>query len=235
MPAWDFRKTARRRPTRRAGDRCLHQKGTRAPRARPSRGRRGLRRQGWPTRSWGRGSASAHRPAVPPTASQGSSRLRGQAHCCSRRMSANHSNRAPSEIEPRRSRLAAEGRQDMAVMTADVDANELRDAVERLHGCPAQLVEAVPLSESFEGLPGWHGVVHVFDLGGHRSADRCYAWSSQVEGDQRRLFAVLHTPPVASPADAVRAAIARELAPGRDRDQISTQHRAARPPTEPQM
>ena len=37
-------------------------------------------------------------------------------------------------------------------MTAEVDANELRDAVERLHGCPAQLVEAVPVSESFEGL-----------------------------------------------------------------------------------
>jgi hypothetical protein len=30
-------------------------------------------------------------------------------------------------------------------MTAEVDANELRDAVERLHGCPAQLVEAVPV------------------------------------------------------------------------------------------
>ena len=51
-------------------------------------------------------------------------------------------------------------------MTAEVDANELRDAVERLHGCPAQLVEAVPVSKSFEGRPVWHGVVHVFDLGG---------------------------------------------------------------------
>jgi hypothetical protein len=40
-------------------------------------------------------------------------------------------------------------------MTAEVDANELRDAVERLHGCPAQLVEAVSVSESFEGRLGW--------------------------------------------------------------------------------
>ena len=32
-------------------------------------------------------------------------------------------------------------------MTGEVDANELRDVVERLHGCPAQLVEAVPVSE----------------------------------------------------------------------------------------
>ena len=36
-------------------------------------------------------------------------------------------------------------------MTAEVDANELRDAVERLHGCPAQLVEAVPVSSPLRG------------------------------------------------------------------------------------
>jgi hypothetical protein len=107
-------------------------------------------------------------------------------------------------------------------MTAEVDANELRDAVERLHGCPAQLVEAVPVSECFEGRPVWQGVVHIFDLRGHRSADRCYAWSSPVEGsDKRRFFAVLHTPPIASPADAVRAAIFQEPSPDRDGDQIS--------------
>ena len=51
-------------------------------------------------------------------------------------------------------------------MTAEVDANELRDAVERLHGCPAQLVEAVSVSESFEGRPVWRGIVHIFDLRG---------------------------------------------------------------------
>jgi hypothetical protein len=32
-------------------------------------------------------------------------------------------------------------------MTGEVDANELRHAVERIHGCPAQLVKAVPTSE----------------------------------------------------------------------------------------
>ena len=108
-------------------------------------------------------------------------------------------------------------------MTEEVDANELRDAVERMHGCPAQLVEAVPVSESFEGRPVWHGIVYVFDLGGHRSADRCYAWSSRVEGsDGHRFFVVLQTPPIASPADAVRAAILQESSSDRDGDQIST-------------
>ena len=50
-------------------------------------------------------------------------------------------------------------------MNEEIDAHELRDAVERMHGCPAQLVEAVPVSECFEGRPVWHGIVYVFDLG----------------------------------------------------------------------
>jgi hypothetical protein len=99
-------------------------------------------------------------------------------------------------------------------MTGEVDANELRDAVERMHGCPAQLVKAVPVSESCEGRPVWHGIVYIFDLAGHRSADRCYAWSSRVQDtDRRRFFAVLQTPPIASPADAVRATILQEPSP----------------------
>ena len=66
-------------------------------------------------------------------------------------------------------------------MTGEVGANELRDAVERMHGCPAQLVKAVPISEDLEGRPVWHEIVYIFDVGGHRSANRCYAWSSRVE------------------------------------------------------
>jgi len=107
-------------------------------------------------------------------------------------------------------------------MSAEIDADRLRDAVERLHGCPAQLVRAVPVSAAVEGHPAWDGVVHIFDLGGHRSADRCYAWSSRVEGSaRRRLFAVLDAPPIASPADAVRAALRQEPSPDRDGDQVS--------------
>ena len=52
-----------------------------------------------------------------------------------------------------------------------------------------------------------------------------------VEGsDKRRFFAVLNTPLVASPADAVRATIVQESAPDRDGDHISP----ALPPAEPQ-
>jgi hypothetical protein len=55
------------------------------------------------------------------------------------------------------------------------------------------------------------GVVHAFDLTGHPNTTRAYAWSSPVEGsDKRRLFAVLQMGAIKSPADAVRAAIVAE-------------------------
>ena len=50
--------------------------------------------------------------------------------------------------------------------------------------------------------------IHVFDLEGHPTAKVAYAWSSPVEGsDRRKFYAVLHVPPVDSPEAAVRAAI----------------------------
>jgi hypothetical protein len=94
----------------------------------------------------------------------------------------------------------------------DGDASDnLRKAVEHMHHCSALLAQSVPVSETFNGADVWEGVVHVFDLTGHPSATRAYAWSSPIEGsDKRRFFAVLHQPPVTSPADAVRAAIVAE-------------------------
>ena len=91
------------------------------------------------------------------------------------------------------------------------DPNALREAVERLHGCKARLHDIVKVVERFHDAPVWEGVVHVFGLEGHPSAVICYAWSSPVEGsDRRRFYAVLHAPPVVSPADAVRASIVED-------------------------
>jgi hypothetical protein len=46
---------------------------------------------------------------------------------------------------------------------------------------------------------------------GTPTATRAYAWSSPIEGsDKRRFYAVLHVPPISSPADAVRAAIVQD-------------------------
>lgn len=93
----------------------------------------------------------------------------------------------------------------------EVEAGELKRAVESQHGCTATLAQSVPVKETFGGKTVWHGVVHVFKIHGHPKATQAYAWSSPIEGsDKRRFFAVLHVPPITSPSDAVRAAIIAE-------------------------
>lgn len=93
----------------------------------------------------------------------------------------------------------------------EVTNSEIRQALEALHSCSATLMQTVPVCESFRGQPVWKGVVHVFDLEGHPTATRAYAWSSPIDGStKRRFFAVLHTETIKSPLDAVRAAIVAE-------------------------
>jgi hypothetical protein len=93
----------------------------------------------------------------------------------------------------------------------ELDANQLREAVEHMHHCSARLVQVVPVRETFVGEAVWEGTVHVLELTGHPTASRVYAWSSPIEGsDKRRFFAVLHQGPVTAPVEAVRAAIVAE-------------------------
>lgn len=88
---------------------------------------------------------------------------------------------------------------------------DLRASVEKMHGGTATFAQSVPVSEKFEGKTVWEGIVHIFDLAGNPLADRAYAWSSPIEGsDKRRFFAVLHMGGIKSPVDAVRAAIVAE-------------------------
>lgn len=92
----------------------------------------------------------------------------------------------------------------------EVEATQLQRALERLHTCKGD-GGPVPVTETFEGKTVWEGVVHVFDIKGYLTATRAYAWSSPIEGsDKRRFFAVLHQGPVTSPVEAVRAAIVAE-------------------------
>ena len=89
------------------------------------------------------------------------------------------------------------------------EPNALRHAIERMHGACATLAQSVPVRETFEGKPVWEGVVHVFDLAGHPTATRAYAFV--IEDDaRRRIAAVLHTDRINSPLEAVRAAIVAE-------------------------
>ena len=72
-------------------------------------------------------------------------------------------------------------------------------------------IQSVPVKETTDGKTIWEGKVHIFALAGNKLARRAYAWSSPIEGStKRRFFAVLHIPPIDSPANAVRAAIVAE-------------------------
>lgn len=93
-------------------------------------------------------------------------------------------------------------------------AQGLVGAIWDLHHCAASFVEAVPVREVHQGRTVWAGEVSVFDLTGHPTATRCYAWSHEAQDGKRRYVAVLHEPPVDSPRAAVRAAIAAEFRNG---------------------
>jgi hypothetical protein len=90
----------------------------------------------------------------------------------------------------------------------EVSTDQLKQAVEAQHGGTAMFAQSVPVKEMFDGKTVWEGVVHVFDLAGHPKATRAYAWSSPIEGsDKRRFFAVLHMGGITGPVEAVRASI----------------------------
>jgi hypothetical protein len=93
----------------------------------------------------------------------------------------------------------------------DGEIAELQHAIEAQHGGCATLAQTAPVRETFRGQPVWEGVVHVFDLEGHPDATRAYAWSSAIDGNnKRRVYTVLGIGAIKTPLDAVRAAIVAE-------------------------
>lgn len=87
---------------------------------------------------------------------------------------------------------------------------ELRDVIKRLHGAEATHVESVAVKETFRGKTVWEGIVEVFDLTGHPTAHRAYAWAHDGEHPKESSVAVLHKAPITSAAAAVRAALIQE-------------------------
>jgi hypothetical protein len=89
---------------------------------------------------------------------------------------------------------------------------ELKNVIRRLHGCEADHVRTMPVTETFQGQIVWQGEVEVFSLRGHPKAKTCYAWAHATGEDDKskRYVAVLELPPVDSAQSAVRAAIINE-------------------------
>ena len=93
------------------------------------------------------------------------------------------------------------------------DIQELQDVIRRLHGVESKHVDSVPVKEMFQGSMVWGGVVEVFDLIDHPTAHRAYAWVHDTDDPQhpRRHVTVLHSHPIKSAQDAVRASIVQEF------------------------
>ena len=86
----------------------------------------------------------------------------------------------------------------------------LRAVFAKLHHCEVIYVKTVLVKETFQGQIVWEGNVEVFDLKGHPTALRGYAWGhDKANGSQ--AITVLGVPPINSPLCAVKAAIASEL------------------------
>jgi hypothetical protein len=90
---------------------------------------------------------------------------------------------------------------------------ELRDVIRRLYSVESKHVGSVPVKETFQGRTVWDGCVEVFQLIGHPTASKLYAWSHATDdpANPKRHVTVLHSELIASPLLAVRAAIIQEF------------------------
>jgi hypothetical protein len=90
---------------------------------------------------------------------------------------------------------------------------ELRNVIRRLHSVESRHVASIPIKETFGGSTVWDGCVEVFELIGHPTATKLYAWSHSTDDadNPTRHVTVLHNDLITSPLLAVRAAFIQEF------------------------
>jgi hypothetical protein len=91
--------------------------------------------------------------------------------------------------------------------------DESRSVIRQLHGVESRHLESVQVKEMFKGKTVWEGVVEVFELIGHPTTERLYAWTHATDDptNPRRHVTVLHSHPIKSAENAVRAVIIQEF------------------------
>ena len=89
----------------------------------------------------------------------------------------------------------------------------LQYAIRSAHGCEAKHVATENIREEFQGKTVWVGVVEIFDLTGHATAQRAYAWghAARDAGNEVRIVTVLGLPPVDSARKAVQVSILNDI------------------------
>lgn len=86
--------------------------------------------------------------------------------------------------------------------------SRLKRALEQTHHCSATHAGSRVIVERLPDGGLWRGLVEAFDLAGHPTADRGYAWLEQ-RGNRTVCVTRLKAPPVRSAQAAVRAEFAR--------------------------
>jgi hypothetical protein len=94
----------------------------------------------------------------------------------------------------------------MSARTNDLDV--LKATVQLKHKCKAVHAESVRVVERSQGRTVWKGMVEVFELAGHASAMRCYAWIEIPSGAERQCVSILQKGLVISPETAVKGWLA---------------------------
>ena len=79
-----------------------------------------------------------------------------------------------------------------------------QQAAERATGSPVAHLESVPIVETFRGQVIWQGIVEVYGVT-KPPPDKAYAWAVESASGGTEYVAVLGTPPINAPIDAVRA------------------------------
>jgi len=99
---------------------------------------------------------------------------------------------------------------DLSCVSARLRAassDELKLAVESRHGGTAKFVHSVVIVEEEAGRVTWQGDVAVFGLKHSPVGSfRAYAWAQEGPDGALEMFAILHTPLILSPREAVISA-----------------------------
>ena len=87
------------------------------------------------------------------------------------------------------------------------EIEHLKSAVEQAHACTATWINTTPVAAKASGKLLWDGNVHIFELTGHPSCARCYAWWEHEFGSfaQRTVMICLREGTVTLASEAVTA------------------------------
>jgi hypothetical protein len=91
---------------------------------------------------------------------------------------------------------------------ANIRVDEFRLAIHQTHDCEAgRLAEIVHVSIPRKNGSAWEGLVHAFEICGHRKATRCYAWPEPVNDTTIIIRVTLHSEKISSAQKAVQSVI----------------------------